>query len=242
MKLRAFHRPPLKKFSHGPLAQIMPHPVYPLLKHIVKKAKQREVERIASGGGDVFFMRNPEDLSGKDGDIILAEFCEEHPPLMNQVGMCSKIKNYYKRKAEKDSGPQDYVYGEVAFAHTSPFLGILHPGQCIQALENNMYRAPIYQHKMSPTDFLIIRTRVGYWIRVVDAIFTVGQECPLYEVPGPNSKRANNFTRDFLQVKKSNGQKEASVSYANLLSICRSSSIVCSGKVPTIRVAYAWTM
>lgn len=200
MKLRAFHRPPLKKFSYGPLAQNIPHPVHPLLKNIVKKAKQREVERIASGGGDVFFMRNPEDLSGKDGDIILAEFCEEHPPLMNQVGMCSKIKNYYKRKAEKDSGPQDYVYGEVAFAHTSPFLGILHPGQCIQALENNMYRAPIYQHKMSPTDFLIIRTRNGYWIRVVDAIFTVGQECPLYEVPGPNSKRANNFTRDFLQV------------------------------------------
>ncbi|XP_003736702.3 transcription initiation factor TFIID subunit 1 isoform X2 [Drosophila pseudoobscura] len=200
MKLRSFHRPPLKKYSHGPLAQETHQNVYSLLKHIVKKAKQREVERIASGGGDVFFMRNPEDLSGKDGDIVLAEFCEEHPPLMNQVGMCSKIKNYYKRKAEKDSGPQDYVYGEVAFAHTSPFLGILHPGQCIQALENNMYRAPIYPHKMAPNDFLIIRTRNNYWIRAVTAIFTVGQECPLYEVPGPNSKRANNFTRDFLQV------------------------------------------
>ncbi|KPU79562.1 uncharacterized protein Dana_GF17182, isoform D [Drosophila ananassae] len=200
MKLRSFHRPPLKKYSHGPLAMISHHAVMPLLKHIAKKAKQREVERIASGGGDVFFMRNPEDLSGKDGDIVLAEFCEEHPPLMNQVGMCSKIKNYYKRKAEKDSGPQDYVYGEVAFAHTSPFLGILHPGQCIQALENNMYRAPIYPHKMSHNDFLVIRTRTGYWIRAVNAIFTVGQECPIYEVPGPNSKRANNFTRDFLQV------------------------------------------
>ncbi|XP_017847616.1 transcription initiation factor TFIID subunit 1 isoform X2 [Drosophila busckii] len=201
MKLRSFHRPPLKKYSHGPLAQSIPFAVNPLIKHIMKKAKQREVERIASGGGDVFFMRNPEDLSGKDGDIVLAEFCEEHPPLMNQVGMCSKIKNYYKRKAEKDSGPQaDYVYGEVAFAHTSPFLGILHPGQCIQALENNMYRAPIYPHKMGHTDFLIIRTRNNYWIRQVNGIFTVGQECPLYEVPGPNSKRANNFTRDFLQV------------------------------------------
>ncbi|XP_016954099.1 transcription initiation factor TFIID subunit 1 isoform X2 [Drosophila biarmipes] len=200
MKLRSFHRPPLKKYSHGPMAQVAPHPVFPLLKTIAKKAKQREVERIASGGGDVFFMRNPEDLSGRDGDIILAEFCEEHPPLMNQVGMCSKIKNYYKRKAEKDSGPQDYVYGEVAFAHTSPFLGILHPGQCIQAIENNMYRAPIYPHKMAHNDFLVIRTRNSYWIRSVNSIFTVGQECPLYEVPGPNSKRANNFTRDFLQV------------------------------------------
>lgn len=85
MKLRLFHRPPMKKYSHGPLAQPTPHPVLPLAKNISRKAKQRELERIASGGGDVFFMRNPEDLSGKDGDIILCEFCEEHPPLMNQV-------------------------------------------------------------------------------------------------------------------------------------------------------------
>ena len=200
VKLRAFHRPPLKKYSYGPLSQSVAHSVLPLLKHIQKKAKQRDAERIASGGGDVFFMRNPEDLSGKDGDIILAEFCEEHPPLMNQVGMCSKIKNYYKRKATKDNGPQDFKYGETAIAHTSPFLGILHPGQCIQALENNMYRAPIYPHSVNNTDFLVIRTRNNYWIRDFNAIFTVGQECPLYEVPGPNSKRANNFTRDFLQV------------------------------------------
>lgn len=42
--------------------------------------------------------------------------------------------------------------------------------------------------------------RNNYFIREVDALFTAGQECPLYEVPGPNSKRANNFVRDFLQV------------------------------------------
>lgn len=47
--------------------------------------QQRETERMASGGGDVFFMRTAEDLTGRDGDIILVEFCEEHPPLMNQV-------------------------------------------------------------------------------------------------------------------------------------------------------------
>ena len=40
----------------------------------------------------------------------------------------------------------------------------------------------------------------GYSIREADTMFTAGQQCPLYEVPGPNSKRANNFTRDFLQV------------------------------------------
>lgn len=75
--------------------------------------------------------------------------------------MCSKIKNYYKRRAGKDQGPQEYRYGEVAYAHTSPFLGHLPPGQSLQAVENNMYRAPIYDHKVWDTDFLVIRTRSG---------------------------------------------------------------------------------
>ncbi len=69
-----------------------------------------------------------------------------------------------------------------------------------QAFENNLFRAPIYLHKMPETDFLIIRTRQGYFIRELVDIIVVGQECPLYEVPGPNSKRANTHIRDFLQV------------------------------------------
>lgn len=200
MKLRSFHRPPLKRYSHGPVSTNGPHPVHPLLRNIRKMAKHRELERLAAGGGDIFFMRTPEDLSGKDGDLILLEYCEEHPPLLSQVGMCSRLKNYYKRKAVKDTGPPQYKYGETVYAHTSPFLGTLHLGQSIQAIENNMYRAPLYEHKIPTTDFLVIRTRNHYHIREVDAFYTVGQECPLYEVPGPNSKRANNFTRDFLQV------------------------------------------
>ena len=63
-----------------------------------------------------------------------------------------------------------------------------------------MYRAPLYEHVIPETDFLAIRTRNGYFIREVDQLFLAGQQCPLYEVPGPNSKRSNNFVRDFLQV------------------------------------------
>lgn len=47
-----------------------------------------------------------------------------------------------------DKGPPDYRYGETAYAHTSPFLGSMHPGQSIQTIENNMYRAPLYEHKV----------------------------------------------------------------------------------------------
>lgn len=200
IKLRSFHRPALKRYSHGAIADSLSHPVIPLLKHMKKKAKQREQERLAAGGGDMFFMRTPEDISGKDGDLILCEFSEEHPPLMMQVGMATKIKNYYKRRLGKDSGAPEFEYGETVYAHTTPFLGNLAPGQSLQTLENNLFRAPIYNHHLPDTDFLIIRTRNNYFIRNVDTIFTVGQQLPLYEVPGPNSKKANNFIRDFLQV------------------------------------------
>ena len=100
-------------------------------------------------GGDIFFMRTPEDVSGKDGEILLFEFMEEYPPLLSLVGMCSKIKNYFKRKPGSNSN-DDYEkkkleYGELNLAHTSPFLGQMVPGQTIQTLENNMHRAPVFR-------------------------------------------------------------------------------------------------
>jgi len=83
--LRNFHRPSLRCLKNGPLKEPGPHSILPLTKHIKKKAKAREQERLAAGGGDIFFMRAPEDLSGKDGEMILLEYCEEYPPLLNQV-------------------------------------------------------------------------------------------------------------------------------------------------------------
>uniref|UniRef100_A0A6I8NJU8 Transcription initiation factor TFIID subunit 1 n=1 Tax=Ornithorhynchus anatinus TaxID=9258 RepID=A0A6I8NJU8_ORNAN len=199
-KLRQFHRPPLKKYVSGPLSKPGPHPIQSLLGHIQKKAQMREQERQASGGGEMFFMRTAQDLTGKDGDLVLVEYSEEYPPLMMQVGMATKIKNYYKRKLGKDSGAPACDYGETVYCHTSPFLGSLQPGQLLQALENNLFRAPIYPHRMPGTDFLVIQKRQGYYIREVKDIFVVGQECPLIEVPAPKSKRAATHIRDFLQV------------------------------------------
>lgn len=39
VKLRNFHRPPIKRFSRGPLSQPTRHPVHPLAKIIKKRAK-----------------------------------------------------------------------------------------------------------------------------------------------------------------------------------------------------------
>ena len=56
-----------------------------LMKTIQRKAKEREEEKMAAGGGDIFFMRTPQDLTGCDGEVVLFEYSEEFPPLMNQV-------------------------------------------------------------------------------------------------------------------------------------------------------------
>lgn len=39
MRLRNFHRPPMKRYSHGAVAQPIFHSVQSLLKNIKKKAK-----------------------------------------------------------------------------------------------------------------------------------------------------------------------------------------------------------
>ncbi|GAA6066785.1 transcription initiation factor TFIID subunit 1 isoform X1 [Tachysurus ichikawai] len=80
----------------------------------------REQERQASGGGDMFFMRTNQDLTGKDGDLILAEYSEEYPPLILQVGMATKIKNYYKRMREQER--QASGGGDMFFMRTNQDL------------------------------------------------------------------------------------------------------------------------
>ena len=64
----------------------------------------------------MFFMRTPDDLTGRDGDIILAEYSEEYPPLLMRVGMATKIKNDFKRVR---------LYGRQYFIVTFMYVIIL---------------------------------------------------------------------------------------------------------------------
>ena len=217
-KLRNFHRYVLKRYLTGILSneQVF-HPVYSLLKkgyHLNKKtttlsaaisaATSSSTGTSVSTNNELVSIQNAADLSATDScEIILAEYSEQYPPLMMQPGMATKIRNYYKRKFAKDEGVNlQGNYGELVYVNTSPFLGALKPGEFLQSFENYMFRAPIYMHKMPEQDFLLIRNRhSGYFIRGdFKNIFVVGQECPLVEVPGPNSKRANSFIKDFLQA------------------------------------------
>jgi transcription initiation factor TFIID subunit 1 len=40
-----------------------------------------------------------EDYSAREDDMILAEYVEEHPPLVSRPAMCTLIRNFYQKKA-----------------------------------------------------------------------------------------------------------------------------------------------
>jgi len=59
----------------------------------------------------------------------------------------------------------------------SPFLGDIKAGSSQSSLVTNMYKAPIFSHKVPSTDFLLIRSAKGKLsIRRIDKIAVVGQQ------------------------------------------------------------------
>ena len=82
----------------------------------------------------------------------------------------------------------------------SYFFVVVFGTQSKAAFENGMFRSPVYFHKTPDTDFLLIREGDQWFIRRAPQLFLLGQQCPLIDVPGPNSKKHTNFLKDFLLV------------------------------------------
>ncbi|KAL3515496.1 hypothetical protein ACH5RR_022398 [Cinchona calisaya] len=154
-------------------------------------------------------FKKKSDLSVKDGHIFLMEYCEERPLLLGNVGMGARLCTYFQK-----SGPGDQAgnlmrngnngLGSVLIldpADKSPFLGDIKPGCSQSSLETNMYRAPIYQHKVSSADYLLVRTAKGKLsIRRIDRINVVGQQEPHMEVMSPGSKTVQTYIMNRLLV------------------------------------------
>ncbi|UJR15997.1 hypothetical protein I4U23_002915 [Adineta vaga] len=126
-------------------------------------------------------IRVKSDLTGRLGEILLFEYSEQYPALLNESGMFSKIRTYLRPQHFKaDMNSFEVDYGELIYTHASPFLWSIPRGLNIQTIENNI--------------------KNDFYIRNIDIIYIVGQECPLIEVPIPQSKRVNLFQRDLLQI------------------------------------------
>jgi transcription initiation factor TFIID subunit 1 len=169
--LRHWHRMPLRGMeSHRK------YTVISLLRYIEKRARERETELQANGGGELLLMRSRKDLSGKDGQLVLFEFCEEFPCVLSNVGMASKLVNYYRKRGKE--GRPKFEFGALTIVSKSDrpqqyFLGELCEGQWLQSIENNLFRAPIYSHKPRITDFLLVKSKSRIYIREIVCFFSL---------------------------------------------------------------------
>ncbi|GKE13133.1 transcription initiation factor TFIID subunit 1 isoform X1, partial [Tanacetum coccineum] len=136
-------------------------------------------------------------------------YCEERPLLLGNPGMGARLCTYYQKVSPGDqagthlrSGPNNL--GNVLTldpADKSPFLGDIKPGSTQSCLETNMYRAPVYPHKVSSTDYLLIRSAKGKLsLRRIDRIYAVGQQEPHMEVMFPASKGLQTYSMNRLLV------------------------------------------
>ena len=114
------------------------------------------------------------------------------------TGMASIIKIWRRRTCRDKPMDRKYDYGEPAYYTQSPFLGHVNGETSQAAFENGMFRSPVYFHKTPDTDFLLIREGDQWFIRRAPQLFLLGQQCPLIDVPGPNSKKHTNFLKDFF--------------------------------------------
>lgn len=154
------------------------------------------------------------DLSLMDhySSATLLEYSEEHPTVLSNFGMGNRIINYYRRKTQDDPErpqPEDKVGDTTVLLpeDRSPFsnFGMVDPGETVRTLHNAMYRAPIFKHEPKNTDFLVVRSTTGvggstWHIRNIDNLFTVGQQFPSMEVPGPHSRKVTNASKNRMKM------------------------------------------
>ncbi|KAK3206157.1 hypothetical protein Dsin_020203 [Dipteronia sinensis] len=154
-------------------------------------------------------FKKKSDLSVKDGHIILMEYCEERPLLLSNAGMGSNLCTYYQKSSPSDQASSALCNGNNSLGNLlilepgdkSPFLGDIKAGSIQSSLETNMYRAPLFPHKVASTDYLLVRSAKGkISIRRIDKIAVVGQQVPLMEVMSPGSKNLQNYNINRLLV------------------------------------------
>lgn len=186
----------------------------------------RPVYSVQSGKSKLTFVQPPEirpeeqiqahnarqwslgDLSAMDNIVILVEYTEQHPPIIQNVGMASKLRSFYSQESDDDIALNlcENAIGEnvsLAPDDPSPFLGKIKPGERMYGIENKLYKAAMFESSCVAgsewTDLLLSKTPSGWLVRRVSKLFVVGQTLPLQKVPSPSSKTSMNYSRDRLK-------------------------------------------
>ncbi|KAI0987410.1 hypothetical protein GJ496_006617 [Pomphorhynchus laevis] len=140
--------------------------------------------------------------------VVLCEYMEQYPIVLNQPGMGICIRNFARKINDDDINEDESVasqsveYGSpMAYINKGPIIGGLSPGQRVLTVECGLFRAHAALHKLDVPYYLMSISK-GKIINVyrINTAFLVGQQFPQIEIPSPNSKRLNILKRDFLQL------------------------------------------
>ncbi|XP_038899368.1 transcription initiation factor TFIID subunit 1 isoform X2 [Benincasa hispida] len=154
-------------------------------------------------------FKKKSDLSVKDGHVFLMEYCEERPLLLGNIGMGARLCTYYQKSSPDDQTGALLRNGGDSLGHViilepsdkSPYLGDLKGGSIQASLETNMYRSPVFSHKVPMTDYILVRSAKGKLsLRRIDKNFAVGQQEPLMEVFSPGTKSLQTFMMNRLTL------------------------------------------
>ena len=105
--------------------------------------------------------------------------------MLSNAGMGANLCTYYQKSSPADQHgnllcDKKDTLGNVMIlepGEKSPFLGEIQGGCSQSSIETNMYKAPVFPHKLQSTDYLLVRSSKGKLsLRRIDKTFAVGQQ------------------------------------------------------------------
>lgn len=193
---RSWHRP---KFNVKP-GQVITF--LPPKSRKKKKDKGKPISQLLAKSSDLTL--------GDNAPFFLIEYCEEFPLVLSNVGMGSKLINYYRKKTPEDTNRPKLAIGETHVLDVqdrSAFwnFGFVEPGNVVPTLYNQLIRAPIFQHDPRKTDFLLVRSTTKargqrYFLRQIPYLFVAGQTFPVTLTPGPHSRKVTTASKNRLKM------------------------------------------
>jgi hypothetical protein len=130
--------------------------------------------------------------SNAQSPLVLMEYMEQHPFVIQRVGMHSSLRVYHRPSSEEDQTRIQSTEGEHVYVHqygTSPFLAPLRKGVMAACMENNLFVAPLVKHQPPPCTYILrYNARHKQWtILPMPSSYVVGQLEPKCVVPSPFS-------------------------------------------------------
>jgi hypothetical protein len=167
----------------------------------------RRSDELLVRGGNINAYRDAADLSaGVEDRIVLCEYMERHPVVLNSVGMSSRIVTYMRHDADTDPTIKPRPDGKVAIlsaVQTSPFAPVdIPPDRPVTALTNNLFIAAMGYQAPNPTDFLLVRRKKTNSFVIRDlaneklhGLYAVGSLVPRQEMPEPKEAMDKDLVR-----------------------------------------------